>query len=453
MMKQNLLLFCFPLAMVVGGCGQPSKKDLPGQIDPLTRLPMNAEISPTSAVVETRGELTLRDALSLALMRSPKLEAVSLEIRMAEARELQSRLLPNPEIEIEAEEFAGSESGKGLDTAEYCISLSQLIELGGKRSARSRIARIDTKLAAWDYQAERLAVLTETTLGFIDVLSAQEGYQLKRDIVGLSEKTLAVVNDRVEGGKVSPLEKIKAQVELANARVDLEKSGSELRSARKRLAAVWGGTVAHFTRAAGNMNRVSEIPKFESLQALLKGNPHVARWAQEMQQRLAALARERAARVPDLTLAVGLLHSEESNQQGLVVGFSLPLPLFDRNQGGVLEAGHSLAQARQLRRAAEVNTALALAESYETLAAAGKEVTGLEKQVLPGALKAFKAIHLGYQKGKFNYLEIIDAQRTLFEARSHLLEARARYHRALALVESLIGVKLDSLHEQKRKDR
>ena len=94
---------------------------------------------------------------------------------------------------MEIEEFAGSGSRRDFESAETVIRLSQALELGGKRSARSRLAGAHGKLAGWDFEAERLIVLTETTLGFIDVLAAQEQLRLAEDFRSLSRETFDVV--------------------------------------------------------------------------------------------------------------------------------------------------------------------------------------------------------------------------------------------------------------------
>ncbi len=459
-MRQFLLfLFCFPAVIATTGCTSPRHDAAWPERRPLGReiaiyeAPADSRGASSPVIVEPEGELTLRDALALALMHNPKLASVSWNVRIGEARTLQAGLLPNPELEFEAEEVEGSGGRRGFDAAEMSIRLSQLVELGGKRFARTRVAEIDGKLAGWDYETERLAVLTDATLGFIDVLTAQEWLRLTQELVNLSEKTLAMVTERVDAGKVSPLEKIKAEVELANNKIELQRAESELRSARKRLTSVWGSIAPRFSKAVGTMERVSDIPAYENVQALLGQNPGIARWAQEMEQRLAALALERARRVPDLTVGVGVQRFEETNDHALTFGLSLPLPLFDRNQGGVLEAHHRLAQIGYERKNAEVRAATALAESYETLTAAHTEVNGLKTQVVPGASKALDAAQEGYKQGKFGYLEVLDAQRTLFEAKRRFLDALARYHRSVAIVESLIGTQLDSIQDQEEKEQ
>jgi len=110
---------------------------------------------------EPTGVLSLREALLLALRHSPDLAAFAWEVRAGEARTLQAGLLPNPEFDIELENFAGSGDLEGFDARETTIALNQLIELGGKRLKRKRVAALERDLRGWDYEAKRLDVFTE----------------------------------------------------------------------------------------------------------------------------------------------------------------------------------------------------------------------------------------------------------------------------------------------------
>jgi cobalt-zinc-cadmium efflux system outer membrane protein len=133
-----------------------------------------------------------------------------------------------------------------------------------------------------------------------------------------------------------------------------------------------------------------------------------------------------------------------------VISVSIPLPVFDRNQGGFLEAHYQLAKAAEERRAAEIQGRAALAEVYAALASAFRKATTLQDEVLPGAQQAFDAASEGYRQGKFGFLDVLDAQRTLFEARGQYLEALVAYHRGVAEVERLIGEPLGAVPDAPR---
>jgi multidrug efflux pump subunit AcrB len=118
--------------------------------------------------------LILAQALARTLQSSPELSSYSWDIRAAEARILQAKLRPNPDLSIESENITGSGDFKDSDEAlENTLQLSQLVELGGKRSARVQEAQSDRQLADWEYQIKRIEVLRETTTRFIEALAAQ----------------------------------------------------------------------------------------------------------------------------------------------------------------------------------------------------------------------------------------------------------------------------------------
>jgi cobalt-zinc-cadmium efflux system outer membrane protein len=388
---------------------------------------------------EPRGDIALSDALSLALQHNPELAAFSIEVRASEARTLQAGLLPNPEVSIEVENFAGSGPLRSFDGAETTIQVGQLIELGGKRPKRARVASLEGELAGWDYEAKRADVLAETSKSFVDVLVDQERVALTRDLLRLAEQTFEAVSARVMAGKVSPVEETKAGVVLSNSRIEHARAQRSLEASRKKLAALWGGGAPSFERAVGSLDRVSPVPSADLLTQEIRGNPDIARWATEKEQRETAADLQKAIRIPDLTLAAGVRSFRESDDSAFVAGMSIPLPLFDRNQGGMLEARQRLAKVERESAAAEARVRSALAETYQALSTAVSEIDALRTTVIPGAQSAFEAASEGYRQGKFGYLDVLDAQRTLFEARGQYVSALATYHKAVVDMDRAIG--------------
>jgi cobalt-zinc-cadmium efflux system outer membrane protein len=423
---------------------RPLGRDIPSYRPP----PQPLEAAPSArAVTNPTGVLTLPQAQALALLQHPRLAVFGWEVRAGEARTLQASLPPNPEVGIEVEDFAGSGVLRGFRSTEITIHLSQLIELAGKRQKRTRVAALERDLVAWDYEATRIEVLTQVTQAFVEVLSAQQRLRLNLELVRLAEQVLRTAAERVRAGKVSPVEETRAQVALSTSRIALERTQRELDAARARLVETWGGRTPAFESVEGVLESIAPIPSAAHLAERIAQNPDIARWVTEIAQRQAALELAGAQRIPDPTIGGGFRHVRETGDNGLVMAFSIPLPVFNRNQGGFLEARYRLAQVEEERRAAEVQVRTALAEAYGALASAFVEATRLQNEVLPGAQQAFDAVSEGYRQGKFGFLEVLDAQRTLFESRGRYLEALAAYHRAVAEVERLIGAPLGAVAE------
>ena len=314
---------------------------------PVFRPPEEAPRSPVppSPLEEPEGEISLDQALGLALLGNPRLASFSWEVKAAEARILQAGLLPNPSLDVELEEFGGTRERSGFNGVETSVRLGQMILTAGKRGKRTRVADLGRRVAALEWEIERLDVAAETMSAFSEVLAAQARVELTAKSILLSEKMLQAVSERVLAGKVSPLEASKARVALASVRITGVRARRDLEAARRRLAATWGGTEPRFTRAQGTFERVFDPPPLPELLEEIPRNPRVARLQAEVERRRAGVDLEEARRYPDPTLTAGVRHYADGDSNAFLLGLSVPMPFFNRNQGGVAEARYGLAGA------------------------------------------------------------------------------------------------------------
>ena len=435
--------------------------------------------------------LSLPDAIELALQKNPGLDAFALDIRAADARMRQARLLPNPELSMELEDIrwtrgpsersrtssfsvtgTGWENEKaqgahsGLSESEFTISIAQAIELGGKRSKRVAFAREEKQLVLWDYEAARADVAAQAGRAFVSLLAAQENLELRKELMDLAGKVTHVAQLRVEAGKASPLESTKAEVALASTKVAYGQALHGLHAARVRLSATWGEISPKFDKAEGTLKAAYALPEIEALTRSIEENPDMARWASEIAFRDAGIKLERSQRFPDLTLEFGFktvgqgsrstrrygvdtggapgwsrTDSRPSNYHDntFTAGLSIPLPIFNRNQGNIAVAKAMAARAGKMRRHTEVLIHAALVQAYEEAAAALAAVEILRGESLPKATDVYHKTQIGYREGKFDYLDVLDAQRTLFDARTSELDALAHFHLAAVDIERLTG--------------
>jgi len=398
----------------------------------------------TPEVIEQQTSISLRQALVLALMKNPELEAFSHEVRAAEARTLQADLLRNPELELELESF--DRDGEGYDSSEPSVMLGQVIELGRKRHWRVRIAEAEGELAGWNYESKRLEVFTETAHRFTNLIAAQQRLKLARSSLELAEQTHRTVDERVKAGKEPPVQKLKTSTEMELARLDTAEAENTLRLARHSLAAIWGSDRAVFLRADGNFDNIIEtLPSMDILRAQLTYNPELEISAVAIKMQQAALDSARAARIPDLTVAAGVKRFEEDGTHALIFGIGVPLPLFDQNQGNIIAAKHGLAKAQAEARATSIELSTRLIETHAWLSSAHKRAQVLRSKVVPAMEETFKAAHKGYKEGKFDFLDVLDAQRSLFAMRNEMIDALAAYQTALTDIERLTGMSIEKL--------
>lgn len=436
------------LVPLLGGCGgdrvanaQPS--------DPTAAMPSiagtSAALIPTAVSEEPIGDLTLRQALALALLRSPDLKVAGWEARAWEARQLQARALPNPTLDVDVENFAGSTAYRGTDAAEYTVRLGQVIELGGKRSARINQARLSDTAAQWDYESRRLLVLGAVAEGFVAVVGAQQRVALAEHSLSIAQQAVQIANERVTTGKSAPVEAARAQLALTDARLTVARSQRQLITARTQLAASWGSSVPHFTQAAAVVDDLVAPPPFDLLAARLPQHPDLLRSQAEADSQASLVELERATAVPDVTVGAGYRRFSADDNHAFVASASIPLPVFDRNRGAIAEAQHRLAKARAQRHAAEVTLTSELTATYQRFSSAYEACEQLKRESVPVAEKIYLDVEAGYRAGKFSYLDLLEAQRTVAAIRLQFIDATVDYHQAVAILERLSGGPLPAI--------
>jgi cobalt-zinc-cadmium efflux system outer membrane protein len=278
---------------------------------------------------------------------------------------------------------------------------------------------------------------------FVEVLAAQERFRLAGEALELARAMQRVASTRLRAGIASPAEEIRAGVQVDVAEVEREHTEHELATARQSLAATWGGEEPRFERAEGDLERLPALPSAEDLARRLEASPSVARWQTELAQRDGLRARAASAGVPDLTLRAGPRRLSGSEDTALVVGVSIPLPLWDRNGGAITEAEQRVAKLAAEARAARIRTVTDLATARVGLEASSEEAQLLRTRVLPGTERAVDALRRGYESGRFAQIEVLDAERVRLEAREQYLHALVEAHHSAQHIERLTGVPLE----------
>lgn len=398
----------------------------------------------TGSLGSPSGTITFREAVSRSVAYSPNIKAAYAEIEAKHGEAFQASRRLNPELALNVENLPNW-GGLAAEDSSESLQLSQTLELGGKRLARLNAASLEASIAGWDYEVARLQAATDAAQLFVDVIASQERVAILRDFVSVAHKTRSAVDARVKGGSASPIELDRAKVSVATAQASLAADEARLRATRDQLSALWGNSHATFTSAAGRLGRDRSAPSLDEVNAFLEANPAMARWGDTIGHRYAVLEVERSKAIPNITIGAGVRRFETDSSTGVIGGISLPLPLFDRNEGAIAAAEHRIARAQFEAHAVRTQLTGMLIAALGALATADAQARAIESQVLPAAQSAFSRTRTGYEEGKFDLLNVLDTQRTLFEARRELVNARADYEKARVQVEALIGRDLNGL--------
>ena len=405
------------------------------------RVTESSQRDDTLPIPNVPNTLTLREAVTLALLHNPQLGAFAWDVRAAEALAIQAGITPNPRVGYSAQNFGGPDSDD-LFFAQT-IRLSQVVELAEKRQKRLDLARANQRLTAWDYEAKRLEVVTQVAQRHVTVIAAQERLELAKRTLRLAEEVYAVVDQRVEAGVVPTAERDKAVVRVSLGRIARDRAGHALNAARQALASTWAGSVPTFRQAVGELDEPIPVPNQKQLMVLAKSHPRLARWSDEIEQRHRAIELARANGVPDITAGGGVRHFPDADDVAGIAEFSVPIPLFDRNQGEVLRVEYALGKAKALQQAAETTMREELAAAHADLASAVFALHTLRDETLLAANSAFKAAKKAFESGQTDYIDALDAERTLVEVERQLLDTQESYQLSAARLEGLTAAPLE----------
>jgi len=376
--------------------------------------------------------LSLDQALDAAFSQNPDFAAIGREIGIAEGERRQAGLIPNPELSWEVEDTRRA-------TSTTTVTLSQALELGGKRGARIEVAKAGQAIARLELERQRNSLRADVIQAFHAALRAQTALELAQQSQALTERGLRVVEGRVRAGQSSPVEATRAQVQLAQAEAAVRRARTERGVANQVLARLTGSAEARFDRLDASNLSPGPAPQAEPLLAKVEQTAEWRLAAAQIERGDASLGSEKAQRIPNLTVSLGSQYSREDRERVNVVGLSMPLPLFDRNQGNVLAAARRADQARDLRNAVELRLRSETRSALEQWGTAMGEVQAYDRTILPAAQQAVDTATRGFEMGKFAFLDVLDAQRTLIDARGLYLEALAQATDARAQVERIYG--------------
>ncbi|EEF26533.1 Cobalt-zinc-cadmium resistance protein czcC precursor, putative [Ricinus communis] len=386
----------------------------------------------SSTLAEPEVNITLTEALRLALSANPDLSIVLRERDAMDGVRVQAATRPNPSISTLMEDTRNS-------NRQTAVLLDQPIELGNKRDNRIKSADIRIEAANSDIAIKKAEIYAKVHAAFYDVLAAQERLSLAQASLEVARKAKDAASKRVQAGKVSPVEETKSRVAESGIRIEANQAISTLNVARNRLTALWGNAYPTTLRAVGEIENIPTIPSWQDLSRMLDDAPYIQRAKLEIDVRQAQVGIEHSKQTPDLMLVFGAKRNEELGLTQAVLGFSIPIPVFDRNQGNLQSAVSRVDKARDELTAFTVQMETQLNSAYERLNMARQSVETLKQEILPGAQSAFDAAAKGFEFGKFNFLDVLDAQRTLFQSRSQYINALQDAHQAVAEIQRILG--------------
>jgi cobalt-zinc-cadmium efflux system outer membrane protein len=387
----------------------------------------NAEQSP----------LTLADALSRTMAKNPKLRVFDFRLQGIDGARMSADQAPAYEAGMEVENILGSGDMQGLDDAEYTLTLSSVIELGGKRQARTGVANSRYALLEANREAETLDLLGKVTQRYVATLALQEKLGLASQSVALNESTLNIIKRRTKQGATHESEMLRAKAALTNSRIAHSVVQTEYKKQKVMLASFWGETRVDFQRLSGDLFRFETSEPFDTLYKKVSENAVIRVYASEQRMRDAELQLAQSQSDSNIRWQVGARRYERTGDSALVAGVSVPLFSGRRNQGQVKTAMAARDEVEYRQESALLQLHTLLYDAYHTRLQNIDAVEQLRSSVLPELTKALEFTQQAYERGRYSYVEWTAAQHELLSTREAVVDAAADALLNQALIEQL----------------
>jgi outer membrane protein, heavy metal efflux system len=376
------------------------------------------------------------------LSTNPTLQAQAQSIESSRASEITAGLRPNPQFQN--------------DTTSATLGIYQEFEIAGKRPARLESARLATSISQIDFVNTRRALVFNLRLAFVAALLAKSDLDFARDNLSNYQKVIDLNRLMLEQGAISRADFLKIELQMLQFQTDVDDATLALKTAKATLRGLIGAP--NFSQEFDIQGELRAIPLEKTLSELqqlaIANRPDLKSVETGRQKAFADLRLAKANRWPDPTIGTSFLHTGKeisgpswfqpfypkggvSNAMGL--GVSIPIPLFNRNQGEVARAKSEQVRADFLVQAARNQALQDVETAYASFESSRERVMLYEQTYLSRAKESLDIEEFSFRKGAASILDFLDAERTYRAMQLAYRQQLAAYLTNLAQLEAAVG--------------
>ncbi len=385
--------------------------------------------------------ISLANAIAVAVENNPQLQMTREQVEAAAGQVRQSGLYPNPVLELLAEEMPTHEVG--LNRSQNLVAITQPIVTGGKRKLGVAISEKSKEKSEFERDAILLGIMADTKKAFCNVVAGQEGHAIAEKIGEIAKKIYESEKARFEAGEVAFVNVIRAEVELSKARNALSHAEGSLQNAIKELQTVMGVPEERIAGVAGTLVTKPAELSLDELELSMKGNqPALKASKKNVEIAETQLTLEKRQGIPDVNVSAGYKRLTQEDADTVQMGIEIPAPFFNRNQGNIQKGKALSRKARSEDQSVHNELLLQLKKNFNSYHVERKRVVEFRDRILPRAEESLTLMEKGYQEGEFDYLDLLDAQRTWAETRISYIDSLKNLNLLIADIERLAVVKV-----------
>lgn len=435
MNHSNLTHAVVGAAILLGGMATAAAQEIGLQMAHSVR-PATEEVPVPLPEVDAADGLTLQQLEQLALASNPSVQRAAAMVGAARGTWVQVGLAPNPSVGYE-----GQQLGSGGLAEQHGVLFSQEIIRGGKLGLNRAVADADRMRLEQELSAQELRVLTDVRIAFYQVLLAQRQIELTNNLIQISNEGSHAADSLFRADEVGRTDVLQAQLETESAQILAQNAQHRHNAAWQSLAAVVGDPMLGPQTLIGDaVGPPREFDFQPALNRLLTTSPEIAAASMAVDRARVAIERERVEPIPNVTVQ-GLVNWQDNGIGGKPdggVAVSVPIPIFNRNQGGVARAQQEFVAARRALTQLELDLQNRLAPTFERYANARNQVKRYREVILPTADESLGLTRKMYAAGEANYTTLLTSQRTYAQTQLAYLDAVRALRIAEVQIEGLL---------------
>ncbi|MEQ8787477.1 MAG: TolC family protein [Pirellulaceae bacterium] len=374
---------------------------------------------------------TLADLEGIALRNNPALAVAGANVESARGTEVQAGLYPNPVVGYHAMQIGN------LDTAgQQGAFITQRFITAGKRRLDRSAAGWGVRQAEFQFETQRQRVLTDVRIRFHDALIAQRRLDLTRSLTKISDQFVELTQRLLADRQASENTLLQAEIEAEQSAILLDNAREENDERWRRLAASIGVPTMQVAPLAGDP--AQGLPQFDwnMLYArTVADSPQIAAAVARRERALVEIVRAQREVIPDVDVTTSVRHDNITGYDVTNLQVGIPIPVLDRNQGGIQRARAEAAAAQSDVRRLELQLQERLAAAFRQYGSARRQAERYACQILPRATRSLELVSDGYNKGQTDFLTLLTAQRTFIQTNLSYLDSLQQLRRAIARIE------------------
>jgi cobalt-zinc-cadmium efflux system outer membrane protein len=380
--------------------------------------------------------LALADLEQLALASNPTLPQAAALVQQQQGLTRQAGLYPNPVAGyIRTDPDQSGPSGADQTVG---VFLSQELVTAGKLRLARRAGGQEVQHRSWQLNAQQARVVNDVRIRFYEVLGAQQAVEAAGELVRLAEEGVRAAEQLLKAGQGSRPDLLQAEIQLSLARTSLQDAEYRRRAGWQQLANVVGVPDLPPAPLAGSLeDHIPELDYHSSLEQLLSSSPLLKAQEAEIRASQLELRLARAQAIPNVNVQVVAQrdHIEKFSTVSTLV--SMPVPLFNRNQGNIVNAEGVLRQQQKEYERIKLALGDQLSASFRQYLALRAQAERLRKEVRPRARENLDLTTQGYRLGRFDFLRVLTARQTYFQASLAYIDALTELHKVVVEIEGL----------------